>query len=132
MVQHWTDRWIGHPATDCADLAAHVLAAEFGLQITLPAAPGSIRTNDAAISNAIAGTIARPLAKGEVPRDGDGVLMRAAGRRSGIGHHIGLYADITGPAVLHWRAGIGTVLNRLRDLRPRGLECAGLYRWEGL
>ncbi len=127
---HWTARWVGEPAPDCAALVTAVLRAEFGCELALPAAPGGIRANDAAIGAALEACLARPLAEGETPRDGDGVLMRAPGRRTGIGHHIGIYAALPDPAVLHWRPGIGTVLHHLRDLPARGLELAGLYRWE--
>ncbi len=132
---HWTERWIGHPAADCAALAAHVLEVEFGRTIALPAAPGGIRANDAAIRDALGGEIARPLRPRESPREGDGVLMRAAHRRACLGHHIGLYAALpsggaTTPACLHWRPGLGTVLHPLRVLPARGLKLVGLYRWE--
>ncbi|WP_170563011.1 hypothetical protein [Ruegeria atlantica] len=130
MNAHWTQRWIGQDAADCAALVAHVLAQEFGRAVILPAAPGGIRANDRAIRDALTGCLARPLGKSETPVDGDGVLMRARGRRSGVGHHIGLYAALPDPACLHWRAGLGTVLHPLRMLPPRGLEVVGLYRWK--
>ncbi|WP_419740846.1 hypothetical protein [Ruegeria sp.] len=146
METHWTERWIGHRAEDCAALVSHVLRVEFGSDIALPAAPGGIRANDAAIRDALMceagrktgcttgrateGGIARRLGARERACDGDGVLMRARGRRAGLGHHIGLYADMTEPACLHWQPGLGTVLHRLRILPARGLVVVGLYRWE--
>jgi len=140
----WAEAWVGREAPDCAALARMVLAEEFGRDVPLPSAPAparpqtpgragvaALRRNDAAIRAALAGDgdIARPLGRGEAPCDGDGVLMRAAYRRYGIGHHIGIYVAGTDPACLHWRRGLGGALHRLRDLPARGLEVMGVYRW---
>ena len=130
MAGLWAERWIGHPAPDCAALVREVLAAEFGIDVALPSAPQGIRACDGAVDRGLNAGLACPLTPDEAARDGDGVLMRAAGRINTVGHHMGLYVAGPDPACLHWRAGLGGVLHRLRDLRSRGLEVVGLYRWE--
>lgn len=127
----WVEKWLGYPAADCAALAREVLASEFGIHVDLPAAPGGVRANDAAVRRGLTYKIARPLEGAETARDGDGVLMKSAGRRCAIGHHIGLWVDLDGqPACLHWRPALGGVLNLIRDLPAREMQVTGLYRWK--
>ena len=130
---HWTDAYVGRRYVegrhDCVDLVATVLRKHFARVWRPPPRAEGVRARDAQVA-ALAGEHARPLGPGETARDGDGVLMRAAGRRRGIGHHIGLYVALpAGPSVLHCQRGLGTVLQPLAGLETRGLEVAGLYRW---
>ena len=126
---HWTERWIGWRfeagARECSDLVTEVLATEFGRRLELPR-PSTVRDRDRLVA-AHLGELARPLDR--PPAEGDGVLMRAAGRRA-VGHHIGLWAAPAGePSVLHAIAGLGGVLHPLAELHATGLEVAGLYAW---
>ena len=64
------------------------------------------------------------------PREGDGVLMAAAGRARSIGHHIGIWCAVGAePYVLHCLKGSGSILHPLRDLSGRALVLEGVYRW---
>ena len=64
------------------------------------------------------------------PREGDGVLMAAAGRGRSMGHHIGIWCALGGePYVLHCLKGVGSILHPLRDLDRRALMLEGVYRW---
>lgn len=128
----WPDGWVGIPwidgEYDCTDFVCEVQARQFGRVLRLPGRARTVRGRDRQIRE-LARSFARPLGIGEGPRDGDGVLMRAAGRR-GLGHHIGLWAGPEeAPRVLHCLRGAGSVLHPLRDLSRRGLETAGTYRW---
>ncbi len=125
----WPARWIGHAAPDCAHLAREIMAGEFGIDVALPATPDGLHARDRAVSAGLTGDIARPLREGERPQDGDGVLLRAAGRVHPVGHHIGIYVATPDPGCLHWRAGLGATLHPLRDMGRRGMEVVGLYRW---
>ena len=115
------------PDFDCADFAAGVCRRQFGLQVTLPTERSlGIRGRDAQIK-AFTAQIADPVEK---PREGDLALMRMAGRRSPIGHHVGVWtapgADLL---ILHLpRSGLSrldgpTTLGRL------GLELTQSLRW---
>ncbi len=133
VTPHWSGRYIGRAhvegAHDCADFVADVLREEFGRVWAPPPRAHAVRGRDAQIA-ALAADHARPLGAGETPEEGDGVLMRMAGRRRLAGHHIGLWCAPAGePSVLHCQAGLGTVLHPLRGLEARGLEPAGIYRW---
>ncbi len=130
---HWSETYIGRPhvagAHDCVDLVAAVRAETFARPWSPPPRAGSIRARDAQLG-ALAGEHARPLRPGETPEEGDGVLMRIAGRKRGLGHHVGVWCAPGGvPHVLHCQAGIGTVLHPLAGLPARGLEATGVYRW---
>ncbi len=131
--RHWSEAYIGRPyvegAFDCADLVALVLAERFARHWSPPPRARGVRGRDAQVG-ALATEYARPLAHGERATEGDGVLMRAAGRRRGLGHHIGLHVGIESDAwVLHCQRGVGTVLHPAASLAARGLEIQGLYRW---
>ncbi len=133
VTPHWSGRYIGRAhvegAHDCADFVADVLREVFGRVWTPPPRAHAVRGRDAQIA-ALAADHARPLGAGETPEEGDGVLMRMAGRRRLAGHHIGLWCAPAGEAsVLHCQAGLGTVLHPLRGLEARGLEATGIYRW---
>ena len=142
---HWSERWIGRDwrpgVYECSDFVAEVLAAEFGLAVDLPrasaaggaAGAGSIRARDR-LTARLAPSLARPLGPGEAPREGDGVLMRARGRRGArgavAGHHIGLWCAPGGePSALHCAAGLGSCVHALAGLPARGLEADGIWRW---
>lgn len=130
---HWSERWIGRAwvagAYECSDLVAEVLAAEFDTDIDLPRAGANVRERDR-LTARLAPALARRLASDEAPREGDGVLMRARGRRSVAGHHIGLWCAPGGePSVLHCLAGAGSCVHALAGLPARGLETDGVWRW---
>ena len=128
---HWAESYVGRPYVegvfDCADLVVEVLREVFDREIRLPAHAVGVRARDAQIA-ALGGELATPS---DEPREGDAVLMRAAGRTRALGHHIGVWCEVTAePHVLHCLAGIGTCLHALRALRAHGLELAGIYRWQ--
>ena len=135
---HWSDRYLGRPyiegARDCADFAVEVLRDVFGRDVRLPrpdraGGAATARARDRAVET-LAGIHAAPLADGEAPREGDGVSMRARGRRRAVGRHIGLWARVGGaPCVVHCMAGAGVVRHELASLPARGLECTGIWRW---
>lgn len=140
---HWSDAYLGREYAageyDCADFVVEALEREFGVRWAPPrpdrafsaTSAGAALARERAIA-ALALGYARPLAPGEAPRDGDGVLMRAAGRRRGAGRHIGLWARIGGAAcVVHCMAGAGVVRHALADLAARGLEVTAVRRWRG-
>ena len=132
---HWSQRWIGRDwragVYECSDFVAEVLAAEFGVAVDLPraGAAAGVRARDR-LTARLAPSLARPLAPGEAPREGDGVLMRARGRRTIAGHHIGLWCAPGGePSALHCAAGLGSCVHALAGLPARGLEADGIWRW---
>ena len=133
MSAHWSLRWLGRAWVEgryeCADFAGDVLATEFGRAIHLPRPAPGVRARDRAVADGIAaGELARALAPGEAPREGDGVLMRAAARR--LGHHVGIWCAPEGrPSVLHMMAGIGSRLDAIADLPVRRLALVGIWRW---
>ena len=128
---HWTERYIGRPHVegrfDCADLVVLVMRERFGRTVELPAHGAGVRAWDAQIA-ALKGELAAPV---DDPREGDAALMRAAGRRRALGHHIGVWCDagLAEPHVLHCLAGLGVVLHPARSLPAHGLEAVGVYRW---
>ena len=130
---HWSERWIGRDwvagAYECSDFVAEVLAAEFGVAVRLPRAGPHIRERDRLVEITSPG-LARRRRPGERALEGDGVLMRARGRRNAIGHHIGLWCLPGGePSALHCAAGLGSCVHPLAGLPARGLELAGVYAW---
>ena len=133
VAAHWAERYVGRAyvegAFDCADLIVLVLREQFGREIALPAHPAGMRDRDRLIG-ALTGEYAVPIIE---PREGDAVLMRAAGRRRVTGHHIGLWCRIGAPQgapyVLHCLKGAGTCLHAMRALKSHGLEVTGVYRW---
>ncbi|MYI73965.1 MAG: hypothetical protein F4057_01090 [Acidobacteria bacterium] len=128
---HWTGRWLLRRFPDdfdCADFVRCVLEEQFGQAIELPSARAAgVRGRDAQIA-AGAGALADPVA---APREGDGVLMRAIGRQRSVGHHLGVWCEISGgPHVLHLLGVVRTpCLNSLADVGRIGLETTGVYRW---
>ena len=130
---HWSDRYIGKPYVrgvyDCAHLVVEVMLEQFEREISLPPHAAGVRDRDAQIT-VLTAQLCRPLAAGETACDGDVALMRAAGRRVSLGHHVGLLVVLAGETlVLHCVAGIGVIRHPLRDLGPRCLELTGVYRW---
>lgn len=132
---HWSDKYLGRPYArgefDCADLVVEVAQAEFGRAVALPRHAESVRARDKQIER-LTGELGRRLdaAAGERPQDGDIVLMRAAGRRLALGHHIGVAASLPlALCVVHCLAGVGVARHPLDCLASRGLEATGFYRW---
>ena len=127
---HWSTRYLGrpfHPLThDCADLVVDVLRTEFGRTLTLPGRAATVRGRDAQITD-LAYRFGRPVA---APAEGDVALMRAAGRRYGVGHHVGVWCCPDGRSsfVLHCAARIGTCLHPVGALADRGYELQMVYR----
>ena len=153
---HWAESYIGRPYVegrhDCADFVVAAMREHFGRELVLPAHGAGTRAWDrqiAALKGVYAvhvapeargtmgapearGTMGAPEARGtmEAPREGDGVLMAAAARRHGLGHHIGVWCAVAGePYVLHCLKGVGSILHPLRDLDRRALVLEGVYRW---
>ena len=132
---HWSDKYLGRPYLrgefDCADLVVEVMRAEFGREVALPRHAEGARARDRQIEELI-GVLGRPLERGgdERPQDGDVALMKAAGRRLSLGHHIGVVAVLPlGVCVLHCVAGIGVVRHPWDSMAARNLELTGFYRW---
>ncbi len=127
---HWAESYVGQPyiegERDCAHFVVTVLGERFSREIALPAHAAGVRARDAQIE-ALAGAFALPTI---APREGDGVLMREAGRRRVAGHHIGVWCAPSGvPHVLHCLKEIGVCLHPIRALARHGLEMTGVYRW---
>ncbi len=127
--RHWAEAYVGRAYIegrfDCADLVVLVMRERFGVDLVLPAHAAGVRARDAQIA-ALEGRFAAPA---DEPREGDAVLMRAAGRKRALGHHIGVWCEPGVPHVLHCLKGIGVCLHPLRALHLHGLEAAGAYRW---
>ena len=136
---HWAEAYVGRAYVegryDCADFVVEVLRERFGRRVALPA-------HAATCSRAPSGATARgwdaqiAALKDEyavrtiAPREGDGVLMRAAARRRSVGHHIGVWCAVADePHVLHCLRGVGSILHPIRELRLRALDLEGVYRW---
>lgn len=129
MTPHWSERYLGRAWVEgrheCTDLVEDVLHAEFGRRVRFPRAAG-VRERDRLVAERLA-EFAAPLDR--PPAEGDGVLLRARGRRA-VGHHIGVWAAPAGvPSVVHCIPELGAVAHALDELPGRGLEVAGLYRW---
>ena len=129
-MTHWTETWLSHPLPadyDCADLLVDVQATHFGRRIRLPQHQATIRARDRQIAS-LADGLGRPLDR--PPREGDAVLMAAAGRSRTLGHHVGTWCAPGGvPSVLHWLTGIGICRHRIDELPARGLIITGVYEW---
>ena len=132
---HWSDKYLGRPYLrgefDCADLVVEVARAEFGRAVALPRHAEGVRARDRQIER-LTGELGRRLdrAAGETIQDGDIVLMKAAGRRLSLGHHIGVAAMLPLAAcVLHCLAGVGVARHPLDCLAARQLTLTGIYRW---
>lgn len=125
---HWSERYIRRSYAkeyDCADFVRDVMAEQFGRDLPLPSIHAAYTRERDRQMRCAAEALAEPV---DAPREGDAVLMRAAGRRRDLGHHVGVWCDIGGrPHVLHRMAGIGAVLHPIDRLV--GLEVAGIYRW---
>lgn len=128
-MAHWAQRYVGRPFVagehDCADLVVAVAREQFGREVRLPQHAHSLRGRDAQIA-LLKDTLGRPV---DAPREGDVVLMRQAGRRRTLGHHLGVWCDPGEPSVLHCLGGLGTCLHPLYSLAKRQLEVTGIYRW---
>ena len=127
---HWAEAYVGRAYVegryDCADFVVEVLRERFGRRVALPAHAASVRGWDAQIAALRGEHAVRTIA----PREGDGVLMRAAARRRSVGHHIGVWCAVAGePHVLHCLRGVGSILHPIRELRLRALDLEGVYRW---
>ena len=126
---HWSTRWLGLPYVrrryECGEFVVDVQIREFGRALALPRAH-SVRERDRLVL-ALQGELAVAT---PAPAEGDGVLMRARGRRSGVGHHLGVWcAPPGGPHVLHLTPGLGSCLHAIASLLERDLELVGVYRW---
>ena len=122
-VKHWTEKYIGRPwiqnIHDCTDLVLQVQRLEFGRIITEPR--GARDSRKAAL--AAIRSKARRLLAGDVPRDGDVVLMRA------LDWHLGVWCDPAGrPSVLHCARTTGTVLTPIDAVATAGMMVEGIYR----
>ena len=129
--RHWAYAWLGRPyaagTSDCATLVEDVLRAR-GVELRLPSRAAGQRGRDVQLA-ATAEQLAVPV-EGQ-PREGDVVLMQAAGRRDDVGRHVGVWCEIAGvPHVLHCIADVGTCLHSLdaRALAGRGFRVVGVYR----
>lgn len=126
---HWSARWLGRPYVrgvyECGEFVVDVEAAEFGRALALPHAH-SVRERDRLVR-----ALERELAEATpAPAEGDGVLMRARGRRSAVGHHLGVWCGLSeGPHVLHLTPGLGSCVHAIASLPERDLELVGVYRW---
>lgn len=132
---HWSDKYLGRPylrgTFDCADLVVEVARAEFGRAVALPRHAEGVRARDRQIEQ-LTGALGRRLdwLAGETLQDGDIVLMKAAGRRLSLGHHIGVVVALPlALCVLHCLAGVGVVRHSLDCLAARQLTLTGFYRW---
>ena len=127
---HWSTRYLGRPfhpfEHDCADLVVAVLREQFGIGISLPGRAATLRGRDAQITD-LAWRYGRPVG---TPAEGDVALMRAAARRFGVGHHVGVCCLPDGRThhVLHCAARLGTCLHPLGALADRGYELQMVYR----
>lgn len=131
-MDHWTAAWLGRPYVegehDCADFTLAVMRERFGRSVDLPPHAAGLRGRDRQLMQHVVDLGVR-LDPADA-RDGDAVLMRAAGRAQSLGHHIGVYvAHETGPHTLHCLAGAVSCLTPLRGLDRIGLVMAGIYRW---
>ena len=128
-MMHWAERYVGRAYRegeyDCVHLVVDVLAEQFGRRITTPAHARGIRARDAQIAHYREHVVSSV----DAPAEGDVVLMRELGRRRSMGHHIGVWCDAGGAAVLHCSVSLGTCLHPLRRLHQYGLEVTGIYRW---
>lgn len=130
MSRHWTDPYLGRPHMagryECMDLVVEVLGDVFDVRLDLPPWAATARGRDAQVAS-LAAVLARPVAP---PREGDGCLMKPAGRRVGA-HHVGVAAcvDLGRPHVLHCAPGMGVCLHPADRLPLAGFELAGWYRW---
>lgn len=131
MSTHWAESYVGRQyaadGDDCAALACDVWREVFGG--TLPAMANTPRSESRLQRcRQIDTAIAEMLDQVAVPKEGDVVLMKSAGRLE----HVGVYALIGGEGwVLHALFNAGhVVLHRLRDLPREGLGVAGFYRWK--
>ncbi len=128
-MTHWSEEYLARGyregAYDCADLVADVQRERFGRDLALPSRALGVRGRDVQM-RAMSSAYARPA---DDPAEGDLVLMRAAGRRTDIGHHVGVLCLVRGRRhVLHCRP-VGTCLHPLDGLGRHGIELVGIYAW---
>ena len=131
-MEHWTAAYLGRPYVegehDCADFTLAVMRERFGSGVLLPPHAAGLRGRDRQLRRHVA-DLAVPVRPDDA-RDGDALLMRAAGRAHSLGHHIGVYVSHpSGPHTLHCLAGAVSCLTPLRDLDRIGLVMEGIYRW---
>ena len=130
MPGHWASDWLlrlsADGGMDCSLAVIEVLREQFGAAVGFPAKACSAAEREQQILTAI--TSADWAQVMGAPRDGDVLLLRAQGRKRGLGHHIGVYALLPGghAAVLHVAGGMA-LLHRLTDL-PRMYSIRGYYR----
>lgn len=124
---HWAEEFVAAAPRpeDCADFVVRVAAERFGRRIVLPQHAATARGRDRQIA-ALSGVA---WERTERPEEGDLALMRAAGRRRCVGHHLGVWCDVGGPAVLHRLEGLGVALHRVAHLPAAGLELVEVCRW---
>ena len=122
----WAEAWIGVRRSDCAEFAAEVLARQFGVRVALPSRADSRRGLDRQIPEALFAA----LRETDMPTAGDVCLMSVAGRRDGVGAHVGVRVHVgTGWAVLHQRTGGAGELHDGAALGRCGLEIKGWWTW---
>ena len=124
---HWAEGYVAAALRDedCADFVVRVMCERFGRRIVLPQHASSVRGCDRQIA-ALSGVAWERV---DQPDEGDLALMRGAGRRRSVGHHLGVWCVVAGaPAVLH-RLELGVVLHGVAQLAGRGLELAEVCRW---
>jgi hypothetical protein len=115
---------------DCAHLAVQAQREIFGREVRLPygTAPHPMgRLGQMAAISSLRDVLADHVADGDT---GDAVLF-AQQTPQGKRWHIGTLIVEAGDVwVLHTHGGAGaSVLERLRELAPRGLRVEGYYRW---
>ena len=138
---HWSDAWLGRPflsgTFECWDLVA---AARVALGHARPddarwaaRARGASRRRRAALLVLAAheARIARKLAPGEAPAEGDGLTMAEGGARraSHCGLLVALRPDRPPAHVLHCLPDIGVVRHRLDALATVRLEARERWRF---
>ena len=129
---HWSDAWLGRPWVEgeyeCWDMVVDALIylgrarPADSAWTDRPRGAGARARARILLAGLRAGRIARPLAPGEPPREGDGLPIRAAGARRP--HHTGLLVALTPGAarhVLHCIQGAGVVRHRLDGLAAIGM-----------
>ncbi|OQS32598.1 hypothetical protein [Chromobacterium haemolyticum] len=125
---HWSDEYVGRDyvpgVADCAALAGCVAAEVLGVAVPLPGREGvGVFGRNALICHhapELAERVAEPL-------EAQPVLLESRGRLQ----HIGVMCWLSGEWwVLHADEGAGFVIRqRLRDLRVRGYQVEGFYKW---
>lgn len=125
-MMHWSEQYIGMQwdakTFNCADLAALVQREQFGHAVQIE---GAHSPDFKALDAAIRAGIDTAAFEVQVPKDGDGVLIR-----SGSLLHVGIYCEKAIPAVLHNVNKAGVVCHAVRDLARYGFVIEGYYTWK--